>query len=320
MVYEEGGGNAIDDDVDVDNGSELSESELDVDLEGGWDGGLLSKEDIFFFWNHLKDVVLPTGIPRMPPNLGDAKAGSLTASQWHSLFAFSILLIIVELYVADEVEQLKNDTNRGRILLNMTNLLIDDVMNSSDPRTKKDPSKSRYRIKLDIREYEILLNFSQGRNNQIRDYRKMPHPPNALVLQPYAIPRSTWRISQKLLLSVMKPHNCVLYKHDGKTKYGIIRQIYEFENVKQKWQMVCLVSPINNLYPKDLESPSCFFRYIIFLLKCVVGKIDKDHVIVPTESIVCVAAYRLLPPDVFGIKDNGIILRPYDYNSQLDIV
>lgn len=39
----------------------------------------------------------------------------------------------------------------------------------------------------------------------------------------------------------------------------------------------------------------------------------------PTESVVCVAAYRLLPPDVFEIKDDGIILQPYDYNSQLDI-
>ncbi|EGG10472.1 uncharacterized protein MELLADRAFT_103067 [Melampsora larici-populina 98AG31] len=309
MVYEEGCGNAIYDDEDMEDGAESSESELDVDLEGGWDGGLLSKEDIMFFRKRLQDVVLPTGIPGMPSNLGDAKAGSLKASQWHSLFAFIIPLIIVELYVADDVEELKNDTNR----------VIDDVVNSENG-TKKDPSKSRYRIKLDAREYELLLDFSQVQDNQIQDYRNLPHPPRARVLQPYAIPRATWRVSKRIVVSVLKPNNCIEYKDEGKTKYGIIRQIYEYQNVKEKWETVLLVSPINNLYPKDLESPSRIFRYLIFLLKCVVGQIDKHHIILPTKSVVCVAAYRLLPTDVFGIKDNGIMLRPYDYNSQLDIV
>ncbi|KAG0150705.1 hypothetical protein CROQUDRAFT_676435 [Cronartium quercuum f. sp. fusiforme G11] len=310
MVYEEGGGNAIDDDLEMEDGAESSESDLDVDLEGGLDGGLLSKEDILFFRKHLQDVMLPTGIPGMPPNLGDAKAGSLKASQWHSLFAFIIPLIIVELYVADDVEELKNDMNQ----------VVDEVANPSEKGTKKDPSKSRYHIKLDVQEYELLLKFSQGQDNQIRDYCNFPHPPKALGLTPYAIPRGTWRISNRMVVLVMKPNNCIEYKDEGKTKYGIIRQIYEYQNVTDKWETVLLVSPINNLYPKELESPSRIFRYLIFLLKCVVGKIDKNHVIVPTESVVCVASYCLLPPDVFGIKDNGIMLRPYDYNSQLNIV
>ncbi|KAG0139064.1 hypothetical protein CROQUDRAFT_102252 [Cronartium quercuum f. sp. fusiforme G11] len=31
----------------------------------------------------MKDVVLLTGIPKLPPNLGEAKQGSLKAAQWH---------------------------------------------------------------------------------------------------------------------------------------------------------------------------------------------------------------------------------------------
>lgn len=123
MVYEEGCGNAIYDDEDMEDGAEPSESELNVDLEGGWDGGLLSKEDIMFFWKRLQDVVLPTGIPGMPSNLGYAKAGSLKVSQWHSLFTFIIPVIVVELYVADDVEEFKNNTNRGQILLNIANIV-----------------------------------------------------------------------------------------------------------------------------------------------------------------------------------------------------
>lgn len=118
FVYEEGCG---DEDTDMEDESESSESDIDVVLEGGWDGALFSNKDIQFFRKRLKDVVLPTGIAGMPPNLGEAKAGSLKASQWHSLFAFIIALIIVELYVTD-VEKPKNNSNRTQILLNIGNL------------------------------------------------------------------------------------------------------------------------------------------------------------------------------------------------------
>lgn len=50
------------------------------------------------------------------------------------------------------------------------------------------------------------------------------------------------------------------------------------------------------------------------------GKIDGEFVIVPPEDVVCVAAYRILPANTFGIDEGGIILRPYDYEAQLDLV
>lgn len=197
--------------------------------------------------------------------------------------------------------------------------VVDDVINPLEPGKEIDRNRSRFWIKLEKEEYVMLLSFSKGQNNQIRDYRQLPHPPNALILQPYANPRALWRVLKNLLLLVMTPNNCIQYKLEGKTKYGLIRQIYIYQDVKGEFKTVCLVSPIHNVYPKELESSSRLFWYVIFLLKCIVGQIEKSRVIVPTESVVCVAAYRLLPPDVFEIKDDGIILQPYDYNSQLDI-
>ncbi|KAG0139317.1 hypothetical protein CROQUDRAFT_33722, partial [Cronartium quercuum f. sp. fusiforme G11] len=102
VVYEEEGGNALDEeDSDLDRESESSDSEPNIELESGWDGSLFSKEDILFFQKHLQDVVLPTGMTWLPSNLGESNHGTLKASQWHSLFACIIPLIILELYVSN---------------------------------------------------------------------------------------------------------------------------------------------------------------------------------------------------------------------------
>ncbi|KAG0139791.1 hypothetical protein CROQUDRAFT_54218 [Cronartium quercuum f. sp. fusiforme G11] len=111
VVYEEEGGNTLDEeDFDLDRESESSDSESDIELESGWDGGLFSKEDIIFFQKRLRDVVLPTGITRLPSNLGELNHGTLKASQWHSLFAYIIPLIVLELYVSN-VDQLQRESN-----------------------------------------------------------------------------------------------------------------------------------------------------------------------------------------------------------------
>lgn len=147
----------------------------------------------------------------------------------------------------------------------------------------------------------------------------MPHPPKSKVFQPYAVPRATWRGSKRLIVSVMKPNNCVKFKDTGVTLYGMVRQIYVYSNPMGIWETALLVNPITNLFPKKKDSPSHSFRYILFLLKSVVGKVDEEFIIVRPEKVVCVAAYRLLPEKTFGIESGGIILRPYDYDAQLDV-
>ncbi|KAG0139815.1 hypothetical protein CROQUDRAFT_694902 [Cronartium quercuum f. sp. fusiforme G11] len=197
---------------------------------------------------------------------------------------------------------------------------IEDLIHVSSKEQLKDPAKSRYRIQLKTEEYEALLRYLQVVDDDIRDYRNMPHPPGGCILQPYTIPRATWRISKDLLVLVVKPNHCIQYKTDGKTHYRFIRQIYQFSNPSQEWQTILIVNPIKNLYPKDTESPSSYFHYIIFLLKCVVGEIDPQFVILSPQDVCCVCAFCLLPAQVFGIEEGGIIVRPFDFKSQLDIL
>ncbi|EGF96930.1 uncharacterized protein MELLADRAFT_114730, partial [Melampsora larici-populina 98AG31] len=219
--YEEGTGNVIDEDLEMQIESGSSDSEDDVELEGGWDGGLFSKGDIMVFRKLLRDVFLPSGIARLPPNLGEAKNGSLKAAQWHSLFAYIIPLIVVEI-------------QWQRLLGNHS--VVEEITVPSGHESMRDPGKNRYRIRLEEREYTALLKYAQVLNPEIRNYCQIPHPPEALILQPYAVTKASWKISKRITLSVLKPNNCIQYKNAGKTSYGLIRRIYQFQNIEHKWQ------------------------------------------------------------------------------------
>ncbi|KAG0139503.1 hypothetical protein CROQUDRAFT_54629, partial [Cronartium quercuum f. sp. fusiforme G11] len=121
-------------------------------------------------------------------------------------------------------------------------------------------------------------------------------------------------------VSVLKPNNCIQYRESGWTSYGIVQQIFDFKKPNGTNEVVFLINPIKNLYPKDLQSPSKWFRYILFLLKAVVGQVDDEFVYLAPKCVHATAAYRLLPSNVFGIPEGGIILRPYEYDSQLELI
>lgn len=175
------------------------------------------------------------------------------------------------------------------------------------------------RIQLDIEEYEALLAHVQSEGNNIRDYWVMPHPVGSHVLQPYTIPRAACNISDGLLVSEIKPNNCIKYISGGKRRYGMIRQIYKFASINDTWAKSLLVNPIVDKYPKDLDSPSTHFRFVLFSLKCVLGQINPDFAVLSPSQVKCVAAYRLLPDGTFGIQESGIFLRPCDYNTELEV-
>ncbi|EGG03721.1 uncharacterized protein MELLADRAFT_117259 [Melampsora larici-populina 98AG31] len=412
-TYEEGGGNAVDSDKDFEDEDE------DEELDSGWNGGLFTEENIKLFRHCMKDIVLPTGITRLPSNLGESKHGKLKASQWHSLFAFIIPLIVLQIYVLD-VEDILVDSNRGRILLNIADLVqctnivttkavtrhdadmfaffykryhknslcifgnmgvvpnhhyalhIPDQLRRWGPLNQvsefagerligmlqgiqtnthlaemdktmlrrfaqlqrlmgdhpidentvsEELTKSkaaRRKIELKDYKYDALLSYVKSKTPEVRSHRKLPHPRNAKVLHPHAIPKPSWKISQYLSVSVLKPNNCIKYKDNGKTAYAMIKQIYVFTNPSGDEQTELLVNPILNVFPKDLSSPSKHFRYILHLLKCIVGQVEDRCIFVSPSNVIAVAAYRLLPNDTLSVSEGGIILRPFDHQSQLE--
>ncbi|KNZ45053.1 hypothetical protein VP01_8538g1, partial [Puccinia sorghi] len=73
------------DDKDLSSESDDDDDE-DILLNGGSGGGFFLEDDVERFRTRMKQVVLPPGVPHLPLNLGEAKHGKLSASQWHALF------------------------------------------------------------------------------------------------------------------------------------------------------------------------------------------------------------------------------------------
>ncbi|KAG0143058.1 hypothetical protein CROQUDRAFT_96740 [Cronartium quercuum f. sp. fusiforme G11] len=110
-MYQEGNENAFDNAGSKDEVEDEDEDEQeDIELNRGVYGGLLTEENITFFQKQMQDVILPTGITRLPSNLGQSNHGKLKAIQWHSLFAYLIPLVIPELYVI-KVDEITPESN-----------------------------------------------------------------------------------------------------------------------------------------------------------------------------------------------------------------
>lgn len=113
------------------NDDDMEESEDNLENLDGWESNfdmqhqteatLFSERDREDFNQLLKDVVLPSGIDRVPLNLGDAQHGKLKAAQWKTLFIYVIPLIIPELLVLN-VDDFKKTSNRLLILENVAKL------------------------------------------------------------------------------------------------------------------------------------------------------------------------------------------------------
>lgn len=105
------------DDVSSEDESHVDGDETDILLHSGRDGRFFSQEDIRKFQECLQDVVLPSGLAKLPANLGEERHGRLKAAQWYTLFAYVVPLVILDLYV-DTVSNIDVNSNRSKFLCN----------------------------------------------------------------------------------------------------------------------------------------------------------------------------------------------------------
>ncbi|KNZ58362.1 hypothetical protein VP01_1945g4 [Puccinia sorghi] len=84
-------------------------------LDAGPIGSFFSEDDIEPFCSSMKDVILPSGLSRLPPNLGKEKHGRLSAAQWYTLFAYVVPSVIFDLYV-NEPSKLAKESNHFKFL------------------------------------------------------------------------------------------------------------------------------------------------------------------------------------------------------------
>lgn len=168
--------------------------------------------------------------------------------------------------------------------------------------------------------YELLLKHLKTKIPGIRSYSDVPHPEDCVVLTQYASLAQNYRIRKNLydfLISPVAPNNCVCYVRSGRRRYAMIKQIYVLSGPSGGVIWGVLVNPVHNRFGKDLQAPSKHFRWMLYLLRSVVGEIGEESFFLSPEDITSVAAYRLLPAHTFGLKTGGIILTSQIFSHSL---
>ncbi|KNZ63838.1 hypothetical protein VP01_1095g5 [Puccinia sorghi] len=79
-------------------------------LDAGPMGSLFSEDGIEQFFSSMKDVILPSGLSKLPPNLAKEKHGQLSAVQWYILFAYVVPLVIFD-FCVDKLSKLEKESN-----------------------------------------------------------------------------------------------------------------------------------------------------------------------------------------------------------------
>ncbi|WAQ87536.1 hypothetical protein PtA15_8A440 [Puccinia triticina] len=191
------------------------------------------------------------------------------------------------------------------------------MMEENKPTSER---RSDKKISLTDQMYEEIFKYLAREDPGVICRRDTcPIPNNRKVLHGYAKPLRSIECNG-FKVGTMQPQNCVVATIDGEKRYGIVKQIYTLEDHRQQQREFIVLSPITNLFPKKLKVPTSRFRYYLYLYKVIVGQVDHSKALVVTRAHVnSLAAYRYLPPSVFGIKNNGITLIPDDHAPLLDI-
>lgn len=160
---QDGGGDLDDDDTEM-SGEESNGWDSDFDMQHQTQATLFSERERLDFNNFLQDVVLPSGIDRVPLNLGEARHGKLKASQWKTIFVYLIPLIIPQMLVLD-VDDFPKTSNRSLILENVAKLCRCTQIVLAKKHTE-----------ADIKEFEFMYNrYNQTSKGLFNDARVLPN-------------------------------------------------------------------------------------------------------------------------------------------------
>ncbi|POW15320.1 hypothetical protein PSTT_02183 [Puccinia striiformis] len=119
----------------------------------------------------------------------------------------------------------------------------------------------------------ILSAYRAKSSGEIRNYRDLPHPPDAQICPGTAKVLSKCVGKNKVLVTVLKPNNVVMYKEDGVRVYGMVQQIYEMNAPDGKVDVWVQLKEMNNAFqkPSNFKTPSLRFRRYLSRMILVVG-------------------------------------------------
>lgn len=126
------------------------------------------------------------------------------------------------------------------------------------------------RIQITESLYTDLLEHLQIKHPELQDYRTAGNLPGTKRFLPFATPIMSVQIPsqpKKFNVSPTKPNNCLVFKKAGRKKgYGLVKQIYRFENGVGGVEEAILIEPIIESFGKMVDCPSRNFCYSLHLM------------------------------------------------------
>ncbi|MBW0504896.1 hypothetical protein O181_044611 [Austropuccinia psidii MF-1] len=125
-----------DNDLDENNTTEINDG-MSTDSQSKKIQGL-SNVQVNKFKSLFQDVIVRTGVTRIPSQIGTAKAGKIKASEWKSLFSIYLPLVVLDVFLGD-FDSIESTLPSNWLLLKnvctlvmCTNILISQSINESD--------------------------------------------------------------------------------------------------------------------------------------------------------------------------------------------
>ncbi|MBW0463811.1 hypothetical protein O181_003526 [Austropuccinia psidii MF-1] len=180
-----------------------------------------------------------------------------------------------------------------------------EVKPSEQRKENKAASKRTFELKNEI--YESLFIHLKSTKPQLRDYRDLPHPQNALVLQNFTrqLKSVSWKLGLKISTSC--PNNVISFRNENATYFGEVIHIIDLANDQLHKGPLLVVKLLTK--PELRESD---FEPIEELLQ----RLDISQVVsnglfsfISMEKICGLAAYRCLPAWTLGIQKPTLLVR-----------
>ncbi|MBW0554409.1 hypothetical protein O181_094124 [Austropuccinia psidii MF-1] len=172
--------------------------------------------------------------------------------------------------------------------------------------TKVSRNGAGYKFEMKEETYNTVLQYLRRHKPNLRDYRDLPHPTNALILQNYSKSYRSieWKLGLKI--STLPPNNFIEYKDSNAKHFGKICYILD------------LVS--KEIHSGPLLVVQCFEPvggHKCGMLNSLLEEISVWHVkeshrleIVPMEKIGSLAAVHTLPAWSLGISSVSLLIKP----------
>ncbi|MBW0523414.1 hypothetical protein O181_063129, partial [Austropuccinia psidii MF-1] len=155
--------------------------------------------------------------------------------------------------------------------------------------------------------YQLLLVHLQATHPTLRDYRDLPHPLDALVLQNAAREHKSISWKAGLNISSSCPNNLICFEDDKSIKYGLVSHIVE---LKSNWIQPGPIFIVKVL--KSSEEREMNFKRVNFFIKSMdIVQVEESGLFafVRINKIISLAAYRPLPAWSLGIKKPTFLVR-----------